>query len=370
MTVPEPTAVIHVELASEPGGLRAARRTVTDALPDLRSIERADLMLVISELVAAVTGDGSVPAVLDLRRTETGLRVDVRADRSSDALDELAVALLNELTAEWDIDAGHGWVEFVTSSRFRIYDEDQDLFLRNAAGELSARDELADRYRGFAMALARRFVKAGVRREDLNQVASVGLVNALERFDPGRGVKFTTYAARTIEGELKRHLRDAGWSIRVPRGLQELGLEAVRTSSDLTQQRGTPPTLAELADALDADETEVGQALLARRSFDSASLDAPVRGEENLRLMDAIPAHDERLSAAPEWSDLSRVMDHLPERERRILYLRFFEDLSQSEIAGRVGVSQMHVSRLLAKSIAQLRAMIDPDRHDADHDAD
>jgi RNA polymerase sigma-B factor len=361
MTPRDAAHIARLDLAPEPGALRAARRAVSEAVQGLRSLERADLMLLVSEAVSVVTGGAPVAVTIDVTHSDSGVRVDARSGAGSVLPDDLATALFDDLAVDWHVEPGHVWFELASSGRFDAFDEDRDLFLRNAAGDIAARDELADRYRGYARAFARRFVKAGVRRDDLDQVASVGLVQALERFDPNRGVKFTTFAGRTIEGELKRHLRDAGWSVRVPRGLQELGLEAARTASDLSQQDGRPPTLADLADAMDADQADVGEALLARRSFDSASLDAPIGGESSLRLIDAIPAHDERLVAAPEWSDLSQVMDRLPERQQRILFLRFFEDLSQAEIGERVGVSQMHVSRLLAKSIARLRELIDPD---------
>lgn len=137
-----------------------------------------------------------------------------------------------------------------------------------------------------------------------------------------------------------------------------MGLEARRAADSVAQTDGKPPSLDELASRFEADPTELGQAMLARQSLDTASLDAPVAGDSSLSLGAALPTHDARLQMAPEWADISSAMEDLPERERRILYLRFFEDLSQSEIANRVGLSQMHVSRLRAQSIDDLRLWI------------
>jgi len=354
--------VLHLQLPAEPASLRLARRSVSELAGDLRSRERADLMLLLSELISWVTDNELRPVTLDVERTESGFRVEATSSGHLDELDELTERIFEELAANWSLEPGRGSFELDALSRFTDLDDERELFDRLALGGQEARDELAQRYRGFALSLARRFVAPGVRREDLNQVALVGLMGSLERYDIERGVKFTTFAGRTIEGELKRHLRDSGWSIRVPRGLQELGLDAAKTSSVMAQRAGRRPTLRELAESLDAAEDEVGEALLARRSFDAASLNAPISSGESFELLDALPSHDERLHRAPEWSDLSTVMDVLPERERHILYLRFFEDLSQSEIAARVGVSQMHVSRLLARSIDDLREVLNVDR--------
>ncbi len=353
--------VLHLELPNDPTAPAEARRAAADLASHLRSADRADLMVLVSELIAAAVGERRRPLTLTIWRTGSGYRLVVRNIGGVEPPDDLARMLFERISAGWSACEEAIEVEFEAIRPFEDTESEEELFLRVAAGDTRAKEELAQRYRGLARAISRRFSRSGPLRDDLEQVAQIGLVNALTRFDPGRGVKFTTFAARTIDGELKRYLRDAGWSLRVPRGLQELGLEAKRIAADLTQQAGREPSLMEVAASLDADPSEVGQALLARRSFDSVSLEAPVAGKEGLRLGDALPSHDERLTNAPEWSDLSLVLDDLPERERRIIYLRFFEDLSQSEIADRVGVSQMHVSRLLARSIGMLRRMIDPE---------
>ncbi len=202
-------------------------------------------------------------------------------------------------------------------------------------------------------------------RDELIAEGNQGLVKAVDRFDPERGVKFTTFAARTIEGELKRYLRDRGWSVRVPRGLQDTGFEVRRAEGELTQRLGRAPTLEELADEIDLGVADVGRAVLARGSFDAVSLDAPAGGDDDgITPLDRLPDADRSLELAPEVADLGAALAALSERDRRILRLRFFEDLSQSEIAERVGVSQMHVSRLLAKALDTLRTEIDGGREE------
>jgi RNA polymerase sigma-B factor len=360
MTAPG-AQVLHLELPNEPAAPAMARRAAAELASHLRTADRADLMVLLSELIAVAVGERRRPLFVSIWRTPAGFRLEVRSTSGVEPPDDLARVLFDRLTVRWAASDEAIEVEFEAALPFEDTQSEEDLFRRVAAGDSRAEEELAQRYRGLARAISRRFVRSGLRRDDLEQVAQVGLVNALTRFDPERGVKFTTFAARTIDGELKRYLRDSTWSVRVPRGLQELGLEANRMAADLTQRAGREPSLEELAAALDADPGEVGQALLARRSLDAVSLEAPVAGKEGLQLKDALPSHDDRLMSAPEWADVSLVMDHLPDRERRIIYLRFFEDLSQSEIAERVGVSQMHVSRLLARSIGALRRLIDPE---------
>lgn len=238
--------------------------------------------------------------------------------------------------------------------------EDPVLFGRVASGDVDARDALFERYRGFASMLARRFRHPGIAREDLEQVAAIGLVEAIARFDPDRHVRFTTFAARTVEGELKRFLRDRGWSVRVPRGLQDSTFEVRRAEATLAQRLGRAPTQGELALETDLDTAAVGDALLARCSFDAVSIDAPGFGaERDPAPSDRLPSADHRLEIVPEWADLAEAARSLTERDRRILRLRFFDDLSQSEIAGRIGVSQMHVSRLLSRALATLRGRME-----------
>jgi RNA polymerase sigma-B factor len=224
------------------------------------------------------------------------------------------------------------------------------------------RERLVARYLGLAEYLARRFANRGEPLEDLVQVASVGLIKAVDRFDPGRGVEFSTYATHTIVGELKRHFRDKGWAIRAPRRMQELYLRLGKAVASLSQELGRSPTIAELASELRASEEEVLEALEAGQAYRSASLDAP-GSEEGEALATKLGGEDQSLEDAESRATLSPLLAQLQARERLILELRFFEGLTQSEIADRLGISQMHVSRLLARSVAQLRAAAETPAH-------
>ena len=221
----------------------------------------------------------------------------------------------------------------------------------------SLRDQLVEAHLGLAEYLARRFGNRGEPLDDLVQVASVGLLKAVDRFDPQRGVEFSTYATHTIVGELKRHFRDKGWAVRAPRRMQELYLRLGKIISTLSQDLGRSPTIPELAAEAQVSEEEVLEALEAGQAYRFASLDAPSPGEDD---GDTLGAHmgsdDAGLVDAEHRAALSPLISQLPPREQRILHYRFFEGLTQSEIASRLGISQMHVSRLLARSLAQLRA--------------
>lgn len=217
------------------------------------------------------------------------------------------------------------------------------------------RDQLVEAHLGLAEYLARRFSNRGEPLDDLVQVASVGLLKAVDRFDPDRGVEFSTYATHTIVGELKRHFRDKGWAVRAPRRMQELYLRLGSIISVLSQELGRSPTIAELATDAGVTEEEVLEALEAGHAYRFASLDAPSPGEDD-SLGSRLGTDDPNLADAEHRVALSPLLATLPEREQTILHLRFFEGLTQSEIAGRLGISQMHVSRLLARSLAQLRA--------------
>jgi len=221
--------------------------------------------------------------------------------------------------------------------------------------EAPLRDELVAAHLGLAEYLARRFANRGEPLEDLVQVASLGLIKAVDRFDPERGVEFSTYATHTIVGELKRHFRDKGWAIRAPRRMQELYLQLGKVVGTLSQELGHSPTIAELAAEVEVSEEEVLEALEAGQAYRSASLDAPVGNEEGETLGAYLGEEDVSLADVESRATLSPLLAQLPPRERLILHLRFFEGLTQSEIATRLNISQMHVSRLLARSVSELR---------------
>jgi RNA polymerase sigma-B factor len=218
------------------------------------------------------------------------------------------------------------------------------------------RDRLVTSHLGLAHQLARRFGNRGEAHDDLVQVACLALVKAAERFDPERGVMFTTFAAASIIGELKRHFRDRGWAVRAPRRLQELLLEIGRNVERLNQELGRAPTVAELAAAVGASEDDVLEALEAGQSYRTSSLDA--RDREGQCMADSLGAEDGGFNHVENHSALAQAMAGLSQRDRSIVQLRFVEGLSQSEIAARMGVSQMQISRLLAASLRRLRAGI------------
>jgi RNA polymerase sigma-B factor len=216
-----------------------------------------------------------------------------------------------------------------------------------------AREALLVRHRPLAIYLARRFQGRGESREDLEQVASMGLLKAIDRIDPERESTFSTFATVTIVGELKRHLRDRGWAVRVPRPIQELSIEVTRAMGTLTQELGRSPTVREVAARLDASEERVLEALDASRAYAADSLDAPEG--EGPAPAERLAGRDDPFERLEAWQSLAPAIRRLPERERTILYLRFFEEKTQSEIATELGISQMHVSRLLARSLSRLR---------------
>jgi RNA polymerase sigma-B factor len=203
--------------------------------------------------------------------------------------------------------------------------------------------------------LARRYEGRGEPLEDLVQVAEIGVLNAVQRFDPARGVTFTTFAASTIVGELKRHLRDKGWSVRVPRRLQEVAVLVNGALPRLSQSLGRSPTYAELAQELGVTEDEVIDAVDAAQAFSASSLDRTADEDDPVAPADALGEIDEGFARTEGWMDAASAIRQLPARERQILFLRFFEHKTQSEIAEIVGISQMHVSRLLAQTLESLR---------------
>ncbi len=215
------------------------------------------------------------------------------------------------------------------------------------------RDELVEAHLDLARQLARRFSNRGETYDDLAQVASIALIKSVDRFDPERGVEFSTFATRTIIGELKRHFRDRGWAIRAPRRIQELYLELGHVTESMTHDLGRPPTVSEMARETGVTEDAVLEALEAGQSYRTSSIDAPDRQETTMgsRLGEV----DAGFSGTEDRLLLAVSLAKLPDRERTILQLRFVNGLTQSQIAARIGISQMHVSRLLAASLTKLR---------------
>jgi RNA polymerase sigma-B factor len=221
------------------------------------------------------------------------------------------------------------------------------------------RNQIIEANLGLAESLARRYGGRGERSEDLSQVAMLGLVKAVERFEPERGLAFSSFAAPTIEGELKRHFRDKRWAVRMPRRLQELSLEVNQSLGTLAQRFGRSPTLSEVAVETGLSEETVLEALEAGRAASATSLDAPAGGEGAGQWSPAeqLGKGDQELERVEQRLTLASLLEALPERERNIIILRFFDGLAQAEIARRFGISQMQVSRLLARSLERLRGV-------------
>jgi RNA polymerase sigma-B factor len=240
-----------------------------------------------------------------------------------------------------------------------------DLFHRwRRSADRAARDELIARYLPLARKLARRYLTSSEPYEDLVQVASLGLVKAVERFDPDRGFAFTSFAVPTIVGELKRYFRDSGWALHVDRGAQERARRVLDAQQKISALTGRAPTISELSQYLEVSDEEVLDGLQTAEAYDTVSLDAPIPGDSDgpSSRLDAVGDGDHRLDLIDEQATIFAAARHLPHREREILFLRFGADLTQTEIAERVGVSQMQVSRLLRKSLHRLRELTDDRR--------
>lgn len=238
------------------------------------------------------------------------------------------------------------------SARSRV---DDLLFARRAHGDPRAREALVERFRPLARSLARRYEHCGEPPEDLVQVASLALIKAVDRYDPARGSAFSSFAVPTIVGELKRYFRDRTWVVRPPRGLQELTLKVERAASVLWQQLDRAPTVAELAAAVGRDEEQILEALQARGGRGGRSLQAAGGGEERPGLEDLIGAVDDEFARAESRVVLGGLLAMISPRARRVLRLRFEDDLTQAEIGVLLGVSQMQVSRILRQTLERLR---------------
>ncbi len=225
----------------------------------------------------------------------------------------------------------------------------------DSSGYRRQRDRIIERCLPLADHIARRFHGRGEALDDLIQVARVGLVNAVNRYDVDTGSDFVSFAVPTIMGEVRRHFRDNSWSVKVPRRLKELHLRLGTATAELSQQLGRAPTASELAAALEMDRQEVVEGLVAGSSYNTLSIDSGGGSEDVPAILETLGDIDLSLLQIENREALRPLLAALPDRERRVLLLRFFESLTQTQIAERVGISQMHVSRLLARSLARLR---------------
>jgi RNA polymerase sigma-B factor len=236
----------------------------------------------------------------------------------------------------------------------------RELFARwQSAGDERAREMLVRRFMPLARSLARRYGRSSEPFEDLLQVASLGLLKAIDRYDADRGHSFASFAVPTILGEMRRYFRDSGWAVHVPRGAQERALKVRDAQERLANEGGRAPTVNKLAEYLELDAEEVIDALQALQGYETLSLDAPRPGADGdlVSYGDAVGREDERFELVELDATVSSVLRHIPARERLILQMRFVDDLTQTEIAERVGISQMQVSRLLRRSLEQLRML-------------
>jgi RNA polymerase sigma-B factor len=242
---------------------------------------------------------------------------------------------------------------------------DDKILLRryHEDGDLQARERLIERYMSLVRSLARRYSYRGEPLDDLVQIGAIGLIKAIDRFDLERGVELTTYATPNIIGEIKRHFRDKGWSVRVPRGLQELNVQLSRLMEQLTVQLSRSPTIPELAKAAGVEEEQVLEALESGRAYTSLSLSVGGGGgdDDDLDPLESLGTEEHQYEVSEDRAVLAPGFAVLDERERKILQLRFFEGLTQSQIAQQVGISQMHVSRLIRRSLEKIRETIAED---------
>lgn len=349
-----------------PGGATAASEART-WLADVVEVGRrrgAEIALVASELVSeALDAGASGPVDVAVAWVPEGLEVSVAAAAEPVRRGftvEWRRAILERLARDWNVDVDDAdlcaWAVIPVGSAAAESVSDAAL-LQRAVVDPDARDEVFRRFSPLARQIAARYRGSGIDGEDLDQVASLALMTALDRFDPEAG-DFEHYAAATISGELKRHLRDRAWAVRVPRSLQEAVLEVSRATRELSQRLGHEPGAAEIAEETGMSEEEVREAQAAGGAYRSTSLSAIAPGSDaETTLLDRIGMEDGSLGLVDEWSTVAGLIGRLPEREQRILSLRFGHDLTQSEIAAIIGVSQMHVSRLLAGALARLRAL-------------
>ncbi len=328
----------------------------------LDSMRAAEASLLATELIANAVQHADAEFVeVSVERRGLALRIGV-AHPAGGPLGEVSpgfgLHLVETLSRAWGSEFADGrltvWYEVRTPGAVSLTPSELDdqTLLERAAEDPAYSEELVRRFEPLARSIARRYRGKGIGDDDLDQVALIALMKAVHRYDPDRG-EIKSFAAVTISGELKRQLRDRGWSVRVPRGLQELAMEVSRTVQELTQSSGSTPRLSDLAEALDLEEAEVAEALSVGHGYRALSLDEP-DADTGTTLADLLGESDPILGVMTSRAAIDDALRSLPERERTIVYLRFYEDMTQSQIAERVGVSQMQVSRLLTRSLSDL----------------
>jgi RNA polymerase sigma-B factor len=247
------------------------------------------------------------------------------------------------------------------------FEDDADRLFEEyrRARDPAVREQLVLRHENLVRFLASKFANRGEPLDDLIQVGVIGLINAIDRFEPERGIKFSTYATPTIVGEIKRYFRDRAWNLKVPRWLQELNFQVIRANETLSQQLGRSPTVQEIADTVGCTEEAALNAMELGSAYETVSLDTRLAFEGEaapLTLSDSIGDGDEGLEQIENYDDVKAALEYLDKREKLIIYLRFFQDLSQTEVAKRLGISQMHVSRLQNRALRKLKQFLSEER--------
>lgn len=358
------TGIEELELAADHSAPQRAREWI-GRMVHLDPVRRAEAALLVSDLVTAMLPMGArdaSPIVVSMEQGPASVVVSVRDGGSEPPdLDALLRAVLDRMSRRWGVETdgrgGRIWFEVRLPGTLEsaLSSQDVEVLLASSGTDPDAREEVMRRFTPLALNLARRHRGKGIADGDLEQVALLGMLRALDRYDPQVG-PFEPFASRTISGELKRHFRDRAWSVRVPRTLQERVLQVTRTRQELSQRLGRWPVPAEIAAELDLDLDDVVEAMGASMAYSSVSIEAP-DDDSGWTLAETLGSEDSDLVISDRLSSLAPALATLPERERRILYLRFFEDLTQSEIAEIVGISQMHVSRLLSRALDKLQAV-------------
>ncbi len=344
----------------------AARRALS--VTRLDPVRLAEAQVMVTEVITNALQHGGLTDSCEIHmrviRDLTRVRVAVshRSGAGLDTVDAgMGFTLLARLSRRWEVTCRAGVLEVWFEVRSpgtgeAILDLTDGEVLARANTDEVFRDEAVRRFMSLATGLAHRFRGKGVADADLEQVALVGLLNAINRYEPDRG-PFKPFAIVTIQGVLKRQLRDKAWSVRVPRGLQERSLLIANTAQSLSQSLGRAVTATDIAAELSLSEDEVVEAIAATSAYQSQSIDAPVEGTGRT-LAEAL--HDRDWAArSEEWEALAEGIQALPAREQELLYLRFYRDLTQSEIAETMGISQMHVSRLLSRATDRLRHLVE-----------
>ena len=357
----------ELRLAAEPAAAALARAFIREHAT-LDGMRHAEADLLVTELIGNAiehSPDSDEVVVAVKQDRERGLVVSVSHPHHTpiDSPQEgVGFMLLQRMTRDWGHDHdGEGltvWFVLRTPGTANIPTEvpDEDLFTRMAEDPAAYSDELVRRHEDLAASIARRYRGKGVDEDDLLQVANMALLKAIQRYDPSIGT-IRPYAAATISGELKRLLRDKGWSVRVPRSLQERSLEVAKASEMLAQRLNRRADVSEIAKHLDMTTEEVAEAMDARQAYASSSIDKPAEST-GVSLLDRLENDDMHLLMADDRVVVEEAVGKLPERQQRILDLRFNEDMTQTEIADELGISQMHVSRLLASALKSLEKLI------------